>query len=425
MGPSAGIKTDTAARLRASRGSIKHDCIVPPGRFPKAKQNTTVSKPRPLRPLLIVGTRPEAIKMAPVILRCRSDEDVDPVLCSTGQHRQMLDQVLSYFDITPEIELSLMTDNQTLAGLTAAAIVAIDRVIADHRVDCVVVQGDTSTVMAGAMAAFFRRVPVVHVEAGLRTGDLNAPWPEEFNRRVAGIVASLHCAPTQTAADALAAEDVPAGQIQVTGNTVIDALLHTVARERTRGDHWRGQFTMLRNASPMVLITGHRRENWGDAMRDFCGAISTLASAHPDVDFVYPVHLNPNVHDVVHRNLAGRRNVHLLPPADYPGFVWLMDRAAVVLTDSGGVQEEAPSLGCRVIVTREKTERPEAVRLGLVDLVGTDRDKIVGAVDNALKQHRGRHRSDPAQRPANPYGDGHAADRIVRWMRDKIPRPIS
>lgn len=366
-----------------------------------------------LRPLLVLGTRPEAVKLSPVILECgKRGSQISPIICSTGQHREMLAQILGYFGITPDIDLDLMRPGQTLADLSAACLLAVDRVIAEQKPDCVVVQGDTTTVMVSAMAAFYQRVPVVHVEAGLRTGDLTAPWPEEFNRRVAGIVTQLHCAPTQGAADALSREGVPYDSIRVTGNTVIDALLHTVNQERGDDARWREKYPAA-TADSVVLITGHRRENFGSGLSNICDALAELARMHPETEFLYPVHLNPNVKGPVHDRLAGLANVHLLPPADYPEFVWLMDRANVVLTDSGGVQEEAPSLGSAVLVTREKTERPEAVDAGLAELVGTDRDLIVRRVSESLAQQSA---GEGAKVISNPYGDGHASGRIVDWM---------
>jgi UDP-N-acetylglucosamine 2-epimerase (non-hydrolysing) len=368
---------------------------------------------RPLRPLIVFGTRPEAIKLAPVILECfRRPEEISPIVCSTGQHREMLDQVLGYFAISPDLDLGLMQPGQTLAAVAAGCLRAIDEVIVDRDPDCVVVQGDTTTVMATAMAAFFRKVPLVHVEAGLRTGDLMAPWPEEFNRRVASIVTRLHCAPTETSAAALRNEGIPAANIKVTGNTVIDALLHTVEKERADDGRWRNKYPAATSDS-VVLITGHRRENFGTGLANTCEAIRQLAAQHPATEFIYPVHLNPNVRGPVHERLGNLPNIHLVPPADYPEFVWLMDRATVVLTDSGGVQEEAPSLGCRILVTREKTERPEAVDAGLAELVGTDREVIVQKVDEALRQGK---RATTGQAIKNPYGDGQASRRIVDWM---------
>ncbi|WP_199773878.1 non-hydrolyzing UDP-N-acetylglucosamine 2-epimerase [Stieleria maiorica] len=367
----------------------------------------------PLRPLIVFGTRPEAIKLAPLVMECKArPEQVEPIVCSTGQHREMLAQVLSYFSITPEIDLGLMQPGQTLTALTARCLEAVDRVIDQCQPDCIVVQGDTTTVMASAIVAFYHRLPVVHVEAGLRTGDLAAPWPEEFNRRVTGIVTTLHCAPTARSESALLAEGVARQQIRVTGNTVIDALLHTVAKERADDARWQEKYPMAL-ADSVVLVTGHRRENFGGGLEQICAALTELAASHPQTEFIYPVHLNPNVHGPVHQLLGGAKNIHLVPPADYPEFVWLMDRATLVLTDSGGVQEEAPSLGGAVLVTRTKTERPEAVDAGLAELVGTDRQQIVRRASELLakpKDSRGATVID------NPYGDGKAAKRIVDWM---------
>ena len=372
-----------------------------------------------LRPLLIFGTRPEAIKMAPVIRECRRRTDVlDPVVCVTGQHREMLDQVIRWFSIHVDEHLQLMTENQTLAGLTARCVEGIDAVIRRQAPHCVVAQGDTTTVMCAALVAFYHRLPLVHVEAGLRTGNLQAPWPEELNRRIAGIITDLHCAPTSRAAEALLAEGVPQQKVRVTGNTVIDALLETLDRQQADETTWARQYEMLAEKQT-VLITGHRRENFGQGFENICRAVAVLAERFSDCQFVYPVHLNPNVREPVHQALGEYENIHLLAPADYPSFVWLMDRSTLVLTDSGGVQEEAPSLGKPVLVMRETTERPEAVEAGAARLVGTSVDKIVDSVSTLL--------TDPAEYAAcqiqrNPYGDGHAAGRIVDWIIEAAPK---
>ncbi|WP_149496650.1 non-hydrolyzing UDP-N-acetylglucosamine 2-epimerase [Roseiconus lacunae] len=366
-----------------------------------------------LRPLVVFGTRPEAIKLAPLIRQFQQNSgQISPIVCSTGQHREMLDQVLGYFSITPDLDLGLMRPGQSLAGLTARCIESVDGVIEQHQPDCVVVQGDTTTVMASAMAAFYHRLPVVHVEAGLRTGDLGAPWPEEFNRRVAGLVTTLHCAPTQRSRQALLDEGVPDSQVRVTGNTVIDALFWSVEKERADDTRWRSKYPMA-TADRVVLVTGHRRENFGGGLEAICQALLELARLHPETQFIYPVHLNPNVKGPVHAALSGCENIYLVPPAQYPEFVWLMDQADVVLTDSGGVQEEAPSLKCAVLVTRDKTERPEAVDAGLAELVGTDRELIVRRVSALLEQSNGRSQQSIQD---NPYGDGQASRRITDWM---------
>jgi len=366
-----------------------------------------------LRALLIFGTRPEAIKMAPVVHECRRRaEEVDSIVCLTGQHREMLAQVTGYFGVRADVHLDLMQPDQTLSGLTARCLEGLDEVLVRLQPDCVVAQGDTTTVMAASLAAFFRRIPLVHVEAGLRTGNLQAPWPEELNRRVADLVTALHCAPTRRAADALVAEGVPPRTVHVTGNTVIDALLETVRRERANAPQWQAKHAVIADR-PMILITGHRRESFGQGFENICRAIAALAERFAHCEFVYPVHLNPNVQEPVRRALGNRGNVHLLDPVAYPEFVWLMDRSTLILTDSGGVQEEAPSLRKPVLVMRQTTERPEAVEAGGARLVGTSVEAIVGGVSALL--------TDPAQYAAclmdhNPYGDGRAAERIVALM---------
>lgn len=366
-----------------------------------------------VRPLLLFGTRPEAIKMAPVVHECSRREDaVEAVVCLTGQHREMLAQVTDYFGIDAAHDLRLMLPDQTLADLTCRCLAGVDRVLADVQPHCVVAQGDTTSVLAASLAAFYRGVPFVHVEAGLRTGDLHSPWPEEMNRRVASLCATLHCAPTERAAANLRAEGIPADHILVTGNTVIDALLWTRERERERGEQWEAKYATLGDRR-LVLITGHRRESFGQGLRDVCHAIATLAERFADVAFLYPVHLNPNVQEPVHALLAGRANVHLVEPVPYPEFVWLMDRSTLILTDSGGVQEEAPSLGKPVLVTRLNTERPEAVDAGAAELVGTDCGQIVERVAALLTDPEDYARHQIA---TNPYGDGHAAARIVDFI---------
>ncbi len=368
---------------------------------------------RPLRPLLIFGTRPEAIKMAPVVHEClRRPELVAPIVCLTGQHREMLAQVTDYFGLAADLDLALMQPNQTLAELTARCFQGIDGALARFTPDCVVAQGDTTTVMVASLAAFYRRIPFVHVEAGLRTGNLQAPWPEEMNRRVASIVTAVHCAPTQRSAQNLRAEHVAEESIHVTGNTVIDALLWAVERERAGDARWRDEYARLGDRR-VVLITGHRRENFGQGFQDICRAIATLATRFPDVQFLYPVHLNPNVQEPVRKLLGDKPNVHLTEPVPYPEFVWLMDRSTVILTDSGGVQEEAPSLRKPILVMRETTERPEALDAGAVELVGTSVTRIVESVGKLLTDPREYARR---QLDENPYGDGQAARRIVDIM---------
>ena len=366
--------------------------------------------------MLVFGTRPEAIKMAPVVRECRRrDEDVESIVCLTGQHKEMLQQVTDYFEIKAELDLELMQPNQTLARLTARCIESLDNVIRERQPHCVVAQGDTTTVMASSIVSFYHKLPFVHVEAGLRTGNMMAPWPEEFNRRVTGLTASLHCAPTQRSADNLLAENTDPATIHVTGNTVIDSLTWAVERERAKSDYWNDKYKVLGD-SRVVLITGHRRENFGQGFLDICHAIAELAEKYSDVQFVYPVHLNPNVQGPVYEALGNRANIHLVEPAPYPEFVWLMDRSTIILTDSGGVQEEAPSLKKPILVMRETTERPEAVDAGGVELVGTSKSRIVSQLSLLLDDPNEYKRR---QIDVNPYGDGRAAERIVQLMLEQ------
>jgi UDP-N-acetylglucosamine 2-epimerase (non-hydrolysing) len=366
-----------------------------------------------LRPLLVFGTRPEAVKMAPLVWECRRRCDqIEATVCLTGQHRQMVDQVAGDLGIRGDIELDVMTPDQTLAGLSARLIERIDEVLQRLRPDCLVAQGDTTTVLAASLAAFYRRIPLVHVEAGLRTGNLHAPWPEELNRRIADLTASLYCAPTRRAADQLLAEGARPEAVHVTGNTVVDALLQTLQRQRAQPSFWAEKYASL-GQRRLILITGHRRESFGQGLENICQAIAALADRFPECRFLYPVHLNPNVQEPVRRILGERANVELTDPAGYAEFVWLMDRSTLILTDSGGVQEEAPSLGKPVLVVRQTTERPEVVEAGGAILVGTSVEAIVAGTTRLL--------TDPAAYAAcqidhNPYGDGHAAGRIVELM---------
>lgn len=366
-----------------------------------------------LRAFLTFGTRPEAIKMAPIVHECqRRSEHIEAIVCVTGQHRELLDQVTDYFGIHPDLDLEIMQPNQKLAEVTSRCIERLDAALEKYQPECVVAQGDTTTVMAAAITAFYRHIPFVHVEAGLRTGNLQAPWPEEFNRRVASLVTTIHCAPTQRSADNLLAEHVPTHSVHVTGNTVIDALLWTVARERKQHSQWQEKYSYLDNRR-MVLITGHRRENFGGGIKRICQAITILADTFPDVDFVYPVHLNPNVREPVRRLLADHRNIYLNKPTPYQEFVWLMDRSTLILSDSGGVQEEAPSLRKPLLVMRDTTERPEAIDAGAARLVGTSTEAIVEGVSTLLLDPK---KYTACQIDRNPYGDGHAAERIVDLM---------
>ncbi len=373
----------------------------------------------PKRVLVIFGTRPEAVKLAPVIKELNRRSGVDTKVCITAQHREMLDQVLNIFQITPDIDLNLMTPNQSLADISAAIFADLDRVLADLKPDWILVQGDTTTVMATALLGYYHRIRVGHVEAGLRTGDKWQPFPEEINRKVAGAVADLHFAPTEWSRQNLLKEGIPDSIIKVTGNPVIDAL-HYVARMPTPKkvlDIF-DQIGLAREAKEsdprLILVTAHRRENFGQPLENICAALRVLAESYQQkLRIVYTVHLNPNVQEPVYRNLQGIPNITLLPPLDYHPMVHLMKRASIVLTDSGGLQEEAPDLGIPVLVLREVTERPEGVEAGTVKLVGTDTDEIVKQTKQLL--------DDPSEysrmaQAVNPYGDGHAAERIVQTL---------
>lgn len=366
--------------------------------------------------LVAFGTRPEAIKMAPVVEAFERDGTMDVVVAVTAQHRQMLDQVLDLFGIVPDEDLDVMQPGQTLSGLFARILTGMSDVIARHAPDIVLVHGDTSTTLATALAAFYNKVKVGHVEAGLRTGDIWAPWPEEANRCLTAPLSSLHFAPTERSRANLAREGIQDDVIEITGNTVIDALLDVVERiesDDALASRLGEQLPFLDPTRRLVLVTGHRRENFGDGFEQICHALKALAQ-RGDVQVVYPVHLNPNVQEPVNRILAGADNVVLIDPQNYLPFVYLMSRASLIITDSGGVQEEAPSLGKPVLVMRDTTERPEAVDAGTVRLVGTDAQRIVAEATRLL--------DDPAayaemSRAHNPYGDGKASARIVERVR--------
>jgi UDP-N-acetylglucosamine 2-epimerase (non-hydrolysing) len=367
--------------------------------------------------LTVFGTRPEAIKMAPLVKLLSQQDGLDARVCVTAQHRQMLDQVLELFEITPDYDLDIMKPGQTLSGITTEILTRIEPVLSEFRPDLVLVHGDTSTTFCTTMAAFYQRIPVGHVEAGLRTGNLLSPWPEEANRKLTGALAALHFAPTNQSRDNLLAEGTKEQFVHVTGNTVIDALLWVKAKleqDEALALSLRAGFPFLRDDARMVLITGHRRENFGDGFERICASIRALALDFPDTDFVYPVHLNPNVREPVGRLLKGLTNVHLIEPQEYLPFVYLMTRSHIILTDSGGIQEEAPSLGKPVLVMRETTERPEAVAAGTVRLVGTDPASIKSAVATLLTDRQEYERMSFAH---NPYGDGTACQRIVHIIK--------
>ena len=363
----------------------------------------------PKRIMSIIGTRPEAIKMAPVVRALEADPRFESILCSTGQHKEMLAQITDWFELTPACTLDVMTPNQALATLASKLLEGLNNSLAQHKPDAVIVQGDTTTALIGALAAFYNRIPVAHVEAGLRTNNLASPFPEEGNRQLVARITRWHFAPTPHAANALFEENLREN-VFVTGNTVIDALHETVAMLAKKPLN---PLPMLAPEQRMVLITAHRRENYGDGFLHMCAAIQQLAVTFPEVAFVYPVHLNPNVRDVVHTELANIPNVHLVAPMDYPNFVATMQRATLILTDSGGVQEEAPSLGKPVLVMRDTTERPEAVTAGTVQMVGTASAAIVRATSDLLVNQQAYDRMANA---CNPYGDGQATRRILNLL---------
>lgn len=360
----------------------------------------------------VFGTRPEAIKLSPLILAMKNLPDLEPHVCVTGQHREMLDQVLEVFGVVPDVDLALMLPNQTLGELTARSISAIDAYLKKHKPDMVLVQGDTTAVFCAALCAFYHRIPVGHVEAGLRTWKKFSPFPEEINRVLSTRLADLHFAPTNISRDNLLREGVAPDRIFVTGNTVIDALYLALVKVKANPPAIPDLPPQtMTNGHPLVLITGHRRESFGEGFRNICLAIAELAQRFPSVEFVYPVHLNPNVREPVFRLLDNTPNIHLIDPLGYLPFVALMNRATIVLTDSGGVQEEAPSLGKPVLVMRDTTERPEGVAMGTVRLVGTDSYAIVSNVSTLLTD---RASYEQMANAVNPYGDGNAAGRIQK-----------
>ncbi len=369
-----------------------------------------------LRVLLVFGTRPEAIKMAPLVHALRGEPAIDSFVCVTGQHRQMLDQVLELFNIVPDYDLNLMRPGQDLTSLTREVLAGLKPVFDEVHPDIVLVHGDTTTTFAASLASFYQQTAVGHVEAGLRTGNIYSPWPEEANRKLTGVLTTLHFAPTQSSAENLAREAVPASRVFVTGNTVIDAL-HYAVRQLEDDPARRsviGEALPAPTDRRLILVTGHRRESFGEGFERICAALKRL-SERDDVDIIYPVHLNPNVREPVEKHLGEAANVHLIEPLDYLPFVELMRRAHIILTDSGGIQEEGPSLGKPVLVMRDTTERPEAVTAGTVEIVGTTTDGIAGAVERLLDDEAAWNRMSAAH---NPYGDGLASGRIVNHLLD-------
>ena len=369
-----------------------------------------------MRVLAVFGTRPEAIKLAPLILRLQREPDVDIEVCVTAQHREMLDQVLSLFEIRPRYDLNIMKPGQSLNQIVGRVLEGLEAVCQEFQPDLLLVHGDTSTTFAASLCAYHAQIKIGHVEAGLRTGNLYSPWPEEANRKLTGVLADLNFAPTEGAANNLRNEGVPESKIFVTGNTVIDALLmvrNKIDADASMRESLADLFPFLDESRRLVLITGHRRESFGEGFERICIAIKSLAERHPDIQIVYPVHLNPNVQGPVNAQLADIDNVYLIEPLDYLPFVYLMTRSFFILTDSGGIQEEAPSLGKPVLVMRDTTERPEAVDAGTVNLVGTDADVILRECEELLLNTESYKRMSHAH---NPYGDGHACDRIVATL---------
>lgn len=374
--------------------------------------------------MFVFGTRPEAIKLAPIILKMKALNQVRTHVCVTAQHRHMLDQVLEVFGIIPDSDLDLMTPNQTLAGFASRAISTLNSFFEESRPDMVIAQGDTTTVFVAGLCAFYHRIPFAHVEAGLRTENKFSPFPEEINRRLATRLTDIHFAPTEWAKQNLISEGIPEKAIHVTGNSVIDALL--IASEKVKAKHpvipGLPFDPMSIPDRQMVLITGHRRESFGQGFESLCSAISSLSEMFPDYKFIYPVHLNPNVREPVYRILSNRTNVHLIEPVAYLEFVALMLQSKIILTDSGGVQEEAPTLGKPLLVMRENTERPEAVKAGCARLVGTDKERIVSEVKRLLTDTSAYRAMSQV---TNPYGDGKTSERIAAIVHESMARSAS
>lgn len=371
-----------------------------------------------MKVLTVFGTRPEAIKMAPLVHALAKDAHFETKVCVTAQHREMLDQVLNLFSIVPDYDLNIMSPGQGLTEITCRILEGLKPVLESFKPDVVLVHGDTTTTAAASLAAFYQRIPVGHVEAGLRTGNLYSPWPEEANRTLTGHLAMYHFAPTETSRQNLLKENIADPRIFVTGNTVIDALFwvrdRVLSDETLRADLSQ-RYPFLTNGKKMILVTGHRRESFGRGFEHICHALAEIAGSHPDVQIVYPVHLNPNVSEPVNRILGHVKNVILIEPQDYLPFVWLMNHAWLILTDSGGIQEEAPSLGKPVLVMREATERPEAIDAGTVRLVGTDSRRIVEEVSRLLHDDE---EYQAMSRAHNPYGDGKACERILSALKN-------
>jgi len=373
--------------------------------------------------LIIFGTRPEAIKLAPVILElAKHPADVESLICVTAQHRQMLDQVLSLFNIKPDIDLNLMEENQKLSSFTSHALQSLSHVIDEIDPDTILIQGDTTTAMVSALAAFYKKIPIGHVEAGLRTYDDDNPFPEEANRRIISVLASYHFAPTERAMDFLLAEGIQKKSVFLTGNTVIDALLAILTEVRKK-NYVPETLPFLPESDhcKLILVTAHRRESFGQPLRQICEALKAIVERNQDVRIIYPVHMNPNVSETVYSLLKGQERIHLISPLDYKDLCYLMGRSYLILTDSGGIQEEAPSLGKPVLVMRQTTERPEAIEAGVAKLVGTSRDSIIKSTEELL-QHSNEYNRMASR--SNPFGDGRASERIVNILLGRPYEPF-
>jgi len=378
-----------------------------------------------IKVITVFGTRPEAIKMAPLLHKLAVTEGVDSKVCVTAQHREMLDQVLKLFEIVPDFDLDIMKPGQSLEQVTTNILLGLKSVLEAFKPDIVLVHGDTATTFAASLAAYYQQIPVGHVEAGLRTGNLYSPWPEEGNRKLTGSIALLHFAPTELSKNNLLAEGVSEQQLEVTGNTVIDALLMIKKKlelDKSLIESLKSRFPMLDPSKKLILVTGHRRESFGGGFERICEALVEIATKHIDVQVLYPVHLNPKVREPVNRILKDVDNILLIEPQEYVPFVYLMNQSYLILTDSGGIQEEAPSLGKLVLVMRDTTERPEAIEAGTVKLVGTDKKTIIEAVEKLLADSDEYNRMSRAH---NPYGDGKACERIVNRIKQEFSQGLN
>jgi len=370
--------------------------------------------------LTVFGTRPEAIKMAPLVRALAIDSCFDAKVCVTGQHREMLDQVLELFEIIPDFDLNIMKPNQTLNDMTASILIGLKPILKSFKPDVVLVHGDTTSTFAASLACYYEQIKVGHVEAGLRTDNIYSPWPEEANRKLTGVITSYHFAPTTGAATNLLNEGVQEDVITVTGNTIIDSLFWVrkkLYEDKVLLKYLSAKFNYLDSRKKLILVTGHRRESFGGGFERICEALRLVASMEPEVQILYPVHLNPNVQEPVHRLLSNLENVFLIEPQQYLPFFYLMNKSTMILTDSGGIQEEAPSLGKPVLVMRNKSERPEAIEAGAVKLVGTDTDEIVGQISDLLNNSKEYEKMSNAH---NPYGDGKATNRIIKFLHDRL-----